>query len=140
MGSLDKSASIAFIQKAPVQLSQAAPAQNTWYTVADLTGILHLIGLAAQIDTTGETLEARLTVDGEVISNVQACGAGTHYMLEISQSTFAVPRILAFGAASVEMNRRAFQLEGKAIKFELRKTTAAGGGTLKGTVIYAKME
>lgn len=94
------------------------------------------MGIAVQIDTTNETLQIRLTKDGQVIeSNASAATAGTVYYTQLKEGINA---LLLLITTTSTLAYRYSLTEGRSVKVELRKTTAAGAGNLKGCVIYAK--
>jgi hypothetical protein len=123
--------SVNFKHQADSILNQAAPVQNTWYTVLDTVVNARLIGLGILIADTGETLEVRLTVDGNIIIGSGAAVAGTDYHAMVH--THATGTVLTFSSTDAP---RAFMLEGRSLKVEVRKTTAAGAGNLKACAAY----
>ena len=58
-------------------LTQAAPVQNTYYTVLETTQNCRLIRVTGRIETTGETLNFRITVDGQVILSDNLASVGS---------------------------------------------------------------
>lgn len=126
--------------QADATLNQAAPVQNTWYTVLNTTANARIYMIEVGIATTGETLEVKLTIDGQTYTTPGfACPADSY-----------AAGAWSFGGAAT--NRLVFRLmsgsdrcvmpyapiEGRSVKVEVRKTTAAGAGNLIGKVIYAK--
>ena len=113
-------------------LQQAAAVQNTWYTVLDTTKNCRLINVVMTMQTANEDLELRLTIDGVVWVGGQANAvAGTDYLCFISY----------YGAALNITTTdysiyRAFLIEGRSVKVEIRKTSANGANRLDGHVIY----
>jgi hypothetical protein len=125
-----------FQHQASATLSQASPAQNTWYTILDTTKNCRLYAVLVVIATTGEDLEVRITIDGQTITGAFSAGAGANYSVSMDEwdatnLQAANGRYMIWGSGGV--------LEGRSIKVEVRKTTAAGAGTLSGLVIYAKI-
>jgi len=121
----------------PALLNQPAPVQNTWYTILNTTPNCLIWEVDVRIDTTGETLEWRITIDGVVSTAIgNACLANTDY--------WGVPVLYNVGlyteisAVSTWRSDRAFIVEGRSIKIEVRKTTAAGAGNLRGAVAYSR--
>jgi len=119
-------------------LTQANPVQNTWYTLLSTTINVRLYAITVMVETTGETLEVRLTIDGNVHVASIAAAANTYYyvfyrpsdgtlQLEPTGSLFHVNAVLGAKA-----------LESRSIKVEVRKTTAAGSGTLNGRAVYGR--
>jgi len=124
---------LTFQHQADATLSQASPTQNQWYTILDTTLNAFVYAIAVSVATTGETLEVRLTIDGQTLTGSRAGSAGTVYGITISPETGnlaldAYPLYVGF------IN----QFQGRSVKVEVRKTTASGTGTLSGRVIYGK--
>lgn len=115
-------------------LNQAAPVQNTWYTVLDTTELCRLISACVEVQTTGETLEMRITIDNDIYTGSIAAVAGSHYLAYLF--LYSTGAILTL-ATTANIAWKAFLLEGRSIKVEVRKTTAAGAGNLRACVVYA---
>ena len=117
-------------------VEQSAYAQNTWYTILDKTdqGRFRLITLYAMTEDTGETLEAKLTIDGLTLTKSNACLADTGYNVYKSPTADG----LVWGAANTPLNTAYYNcLECKTgFKYELQKTSNNGNGTLNGSVVY----
>ena len=115
-------------------LNQAAPVQNTWYTVLDTTNarVYSLMSLIAGI---GETIEVRLTLDAQVYIGSQAQVANQYYPWYIYGAFAAL--INAGPGAAIRINQYTF-VEGKIVRIEVRKTTAAGAGNLQATIVWAR--
>lgn len=119
-------------QQADATLSQAAPAQNTWYTILDTTTNVRLLGVRFAVADTNETLEVRFTADGQTLSsNALAATAGTMYY--VTRVTSTNPLYLSTG----DTTSMAFLYEARSLKVEIRKTTAAGNGTITARAAYA---
>jgi hypothetical protein len=122
-------------------IAQASPVQNTWYDViASATSryVLHSFGI--RIATTGETLEARIIIDGVTLTAAGvACTAGTEYYVTLSYATGATSGAptLTIGSTAAPILPGA-NMYGKAVQVSVRKTTASGTGTLYGRVNQAK--
>ena len=108
--------------------------QNTWYSVLDFTLDARVLWLWIQMDTAVEDLELRLTIDGKILVGAQAQAViGTIYYAYIGRFS-----------DSLQITANATPLgfygawEGKSIKVEMRKTSAAGAGTLLGGIVYAQ--
>lgn len=117
-------------------LAQAAAVQNTWYTVCNLTGDLEIDELIAEMDTAAETIECRLTIDGiNPTTASQAALADTMYhviiQLELNNSFYSY-----FTTDRVPPQTNQQSIKCRAFKMEIRKTTALGANTLRGTVLY----
>jgi len=115
-------------------LDQATPVQNTWYTVIDETNArIYMANVTVQ--TLQETLHAKLTIDGNVYEDSGIAGvAGDPYYLRLNGigglwDTTNLDTILSGGG----------YVEGRAVKLEVRKTTANGTGNLQGRVTWAKI-
>jgi hypothetical protein len=126
-------AAMSFQTQADALLSQATPVQNTWYTILDTVHYAKLFGIAIAVATTGETLEVRLTVDGNVYTGSQVAVADTAY--KANPYTAPTGTYLLMTTSSIQNSN---ELEGRSLKVEVRKTTAAGTGTITGCVTYAQ--
>jgi hypothetical protein len=114
-------------------LIQATPEQNTWYTILDTTENCRLYSVVILVWTADETLEVRLTIDGQVLTGSIAATAVSYYWVYLL--------LYAAGLmASGEKHLVGYDspLEGRSIKVEMRKTTNNGTGTIEGYAIYAK--
>ena len=116
-------------------LNQSSPVQNNWYTVLDTTRNIRIIHIGYRVNTTGETLEMRLTLDGNVFSNTINATAGSWYYVALdSLSTSS----LHINLTSEMMPNRTFLAEARSAKLEIRKTPASGTGSIQVYVQYAQ--
>lgn len=123
--------SISFESQADAVIDQATPVQNTWYPVAHIYNA-KIFGIGVQVDTTTETLEVRVTADGNVFTGAGvSCTNDTKYRATL-QAFPTGTAIVITGTLLVNSN----QLEGRDILVEVRKTTAGGTGNLKAAVSY----
>ena len=114
-------------------INQAAPVQNTWYTVCELRNILfHMVHIAIQ--TTGETLELEVTVEGVILAvAAQVAVAGTGYSPQWYLSWDGTH----YGALqTVALAVDEHQMPMQALKVRVRKTTNTGAGNLRAAVSY----
>jgi hypothetical protein len=121
--------------QAVATLDQAAPVNGTFYTVLDTTQNCRILIFAAEIATTGETIEGKITIDGNAITvTAAAFPADTPYWCIIS----ADPGVGTFGPYwnNAQQPQKAWLIEGRSVKLEVKKTTAAGVGNLKGLAVY----
>jgi len=122
-------------QQTDAVLNQAAPVQNTWYTVLNYTGrYTRVESVTIKVETTGETLETELEVDGIVYAGSLAATAGTNYSVYTRRHPDSAAGTVAFDTLSY---LNPLTLEGDNIRVRVRKTTAAGAGNLRAKVIYA---
>jgi len=92
--------------------------------------------IISMIATTNETIEMRLTVDGNSITAVAAAyTADTTYYARISGLT-AGNIVNSTTLYNLMSNAPLF---GRSVKLEIRKTTAAGAGNLSCRVFYGKI-
>jgi hypothetical protein len=117
--------------QAPTSFTQVTPAQNTWYTILDTTLLLRIYQVWIKVATTGETLEFRTTIDGNVRTGSQIAVADTVYYPYFSGGTFA------FGTVAAMIFSNSF-IDAGQVKIEVRKTTASGTGTITGLLESAK--
>jgi hypothetical protein len=123
-----------------VTLSQAAPVQNTWYTVLNTTNYVRIIGIGVGVLVANETVECRLTVDCVVLPvEGKSLTFGNDYAVFLLpySSTGLTTALCDWYEGCKE---KAFLIEGKNVKVEVRKTTAAGAGDLKASVAYQTLE
>jgi len=123
------------VHQAPATIDQAAPVQNTWYTVLDTTTFVRILAILAYVDVANETIEVRLTIDGQTLTGSQAALAGTSYCYGLQYQSNSLNTITA--GVNIPVMNYCF-LEGKSVKVEVRKTTALGAGNLHCLVTYQK--
>jgi len=127
----------AWRHQADAVLDQATPVQNTWYTVLAATDDVKLIYVMDDIETTGETLECEITIDGLTLTVSHAAVAGTYYNIFKTLQAQNLSA-LSLGTASISS---AYQiaLEGQSVAIRVRKTTANGTGNLVARITWAKL-
>jgi hypothetical protein len=118
-------------------LAQANPVQNTWYTVMNTKANVRIYSIVPLIWTTNETLELRVTLKNRVLLGTVDATHTTYY--------WAFLKMYGEGldiAASPTKQLAGYQapLEDPSAKIEIRKTTAAGTGTLECRVVHAQKE
>jgi hypothetical protein len=120
----------------PHQLDQAAPVQNTWYTVCDVVNA-YFGSLSVYVMTVNETLEARITIDGVTWgNNTIAAVNGTVYYVRMSRLGNVTNLVYdATGDHSIDNKVGTY---GLSIKIEVRKTTATGAGNLRACAIMGE--
>lgn len=122
-----------FAHQADAVLAQAAPVQNTWYTVLNTTTNVRIIRIYANVALANETVQGQITIDGVTVAIPAAVFvAGTGYFVRWA---FDLTDSLYW---DVNEKYVAFLIEGKSVKVEIRKTTANGVGTLTCKVGYAR--
>lgn len=116
-------------------LNQNNPIQNQWYTVFETINC-RLIAACVRVADVNEDVQVKLTIDGQVYTNSFSAAADTHYYLfALCYSTagfFLVPTTASNGNSN-----GAFLVEGRSIKFEVRKITVNGNGILSAAAVYA---
>lgn len=126
--------------QAPAVLNQAAPVQNTWYTLLDTTSNCRILEVVVNVEDANETLEVKITIDGETIQADDL--AATHstdyyaYIYNSGVTRLDYVKLIAY-ATEMPAAKNAFMIEGRSIKIEIRKTTATGAGNLTGICTYA---
>lgn len=115
-------------------LDQATPVQNTYYTILDTTLNARIIAIYGKVATTDENIQLKVTFDGIVIENTAAAG-GINVYLEACLLQTGLFQWVAVDSIS---KFRAFHVEARSIKIEIRKTTNNGAGNLHGLVKYGK--
>ena len=136
--SLELGQPMMFEYQTPATLNQAAPVQNTWYTILDTTKNCRVYAIAVNIEDTNETLECQVTIDGETMAGyAQSATHSTAYFGRIYPEPIARLDYMSLDTlAETRAGNLGFLIEGKSIKVEVRKTTAAGAGNLTGIVTY----
>lgn len=128
----------AWQHQADMFLNQAAPVQNTWYTVLAATEDVRILSMTGLVLVANETLEGRITNDGIVIQVAPAA-----FVLAVAQEAGNASPHDAFFSWSGGIGdwgaRRAFFLEGQSVAIEIRKTTAAGAGNLQSRVKWQRL-
>ena len=116
--------------------SDTSPAQNAWVIVANLSepGVIHRVGMCTE--TTVETLELEMTVDGVLYTDAQvdAVANTVYYGIPITDSAGAYK--LAFTlttTAGYNLN-----LPYRTLLLRVRKTTALGANPVNGYLMYSK--
>ena len=121
----------------PAVLNQGAPVQNDWYDLLPVTKNCRVKQIHVNIEDNDETLEVRMTIDGEVLIGSNACTHSTNYPVGVHADAELMTDVLEFDTVPAHFGKyRAFLKEGKSIQIEVRKTTAAGVGNLTGIVTY----
>lgn len=116
-------------------LTQAAPVQNTWYTILDTTLRVKLYLVVVRVNDTGETLEVRITYGGVAYTSLSvAAVAGNYYFLR-SRFEDSLANRWELTATANNVGRTS-PITFDSLRIEVRKTTAAGAGNLLGRVIY----
>lgn len=128
----------------PLNASQAAPVQNTWYTALNTINA-ELVSVAIGVLVTGETMEIRITIDGTVILTSAGIAINANEFSVMQTIRFTNPAAIkiigAVSGANTDLSIGSnYQpmLRGAQVKIEYRKTTAAGAGDIKCIGIYAK--
>ena len=82
MGADYKPSGVAMFEyQAPAVLNQAAPVQNTWYTILDTTPNVRIYDIVINVEDVDESLDVRVTIDGEILpmGSVVAAIHSTNY-------------------------------------------------------------
>ena len=121
----------------PAVLNQPAPVQNTWYPILDTTANVLLYYISVNVEDANETLELRITIDGQVITGNIAATHSRTYGVRFFPN--AIDRSITCDlAVNVHVNLVRL-LDGRSVRVEVRKTTALGAGNLTGIVVYGRM-
>lgn len=118
----------------PATLTQGAPVQNTWYEILPGTANCIVYDAVVNIEDTNETLEVRVTIEGRIIpaEPFAAAHSTNHNCRRFANAINGTERV----ALVVASQQYAYLWEGKSVKLEVRKTTAAGVGDLTGIVTF----
>jgi len=125
---------LTFQHQADANIAQTNPVQNNWYTVLTATSKVRIYVICVQVETTGETIEVRVTADGNALVASESLAGGTTYVVVWRVRADAASNKLSM---DTEVNRR-FEIEGRSVTVEARKTTNNGTGTLHCNVIHGK--
>jgi hypothetical protein len=122
--------------QADASIDQAAPAQNTWYTVLNTTvGGVRIIIAEIEVATAAETLELEIVIDGNTLTAAAAVNFATPYFWRFN-SGWADTQFLDANEPSLY---RPFVIEGASVGIRARKTTANGAGNLKSVIKWARL-
>lgn len=116
-------------------LNQAAPVQNTWYTVLTTLGYTFIDFIVIAIQTTGETIFIEVIIDGITKVTEIAAVAGTNYTMSYNIGTLYPD---SYGSNAVGSTINHVRLMGHAVRVRVRKTTALGAGNLQCHVKYSE--
>ena len=126
---------LTFQQKPEVFIEQNLT-QNVWVTVLDTQTNVRLIGITILPATTGETIEWRIIIDGLTITPfATALTANTKGFGYLNHGWDALFCRLT---TTEPLPRPPFIIEGRSVKVEVRKTTAAGSDLIKIRLIWAQ--
>jgi len=118
-------------------LKQEAPVQNTWYELLPATELCRVYAAGINVEGANETLQVRITIDGKVSTPLDiTCNHSTTY--HILRLLDAITQVVTYNGISTVI--QAFLCEGKNVKIEVRKTTAAGAGNLTGICVYGVLK
>jgi len=139
MGADYHSGELIYEYQPPALLDQAAPIQNQWYTVLEETNV-RVYKAASTVMTVGENLEMQIHIDGELIEGAATpVGAGVTFLAHLyANASTLLDFVFLSSIAGVNYYGPAFLVEGKEVKIEVRKTTAAGAGNLRAIVMWGK--
>lgn len=126
---------LTFQLQAYALLDQANPVQNTYYTILDTTLNVRLHFIVIDVETANETLQVRLTIDGQTLLGSLACTFATAYYVYLDDTVAGTALLISANQISPGYSG---DIQARSVKVEVRKTTAAGAGNLKGKVIFAK--
>jgi hypothetical protein len=131
--SLDKeTGKLTFEHQPDAHLVKESPVQNQWYPVLDAKDC-KIYAVTVLVWTTNETLEVRVTIDGQaLVGSVEATHTTYYY---VHHNLYGSALVID---GNVFLLGKYAPLECRDIKVEVRKTTAAGSGNLEGRVVYAK--
>ncbi len=124
-------------------LNQAAPVQNDYYSINEITGAaknldeleyIRVMGISVGVEDTNESLQCRITADGVVsIPDTFAATHSTQY--QVHRYTDGISRTYRTVInATLDF---AHMLDAKLVTVDVRKTTATGTGNLVGSVLFA---
>ena len=121
-------------------LDQAAPVQNTWYTILETTNA-RINQIAISVAGTGEDLEVQITRDGELDTCIAAVSVAAGAIHRAYIMTYATgSRTVIGSAATAYLAMLNAPFEARNVKIEVRKITANGAGNLQGSVDWDKQE
>ncbi len=119
------------LQNPPAYINQENPVQNQYYTVLDSTVPTRIKQMGFRVDTTGETVLCRVTIDGFVVSAApRVATAGSMYWC------YFQPDLDGNAVYNSSTLPTPNWLEGKTLKVEICKTTNAGNGNIRCVVAY----
>ncbi len=114
------------------------PVQNVYEDLLHLYNV-RIGSMAICVEDTNETLQLRITIDGQPIEeDVIVANHSTNYYIVFQAYPINTPPGWRFNigtAANVMDNEKSHIVDARDILFELRKTTNAGVGVLKGVAV-----
>jgi hypothetical protein len=118
-------------------LNQAAPVQNTWYTLCDLAKKrIRVFEISFTVAAVGETLQLELTIDGQVLNLVDQVAVATTPYFPALTVDYNGAIMYNSNTTTSKIEYRCFLIECQRLKIRLRKTTAVGAGNLQASVCY----
>jgi len=135
---IGKSAKTIFELQAPATLNQAAPVQNTWYNILTATGNVRVYQVAVNVEDTDETLECQFIVDGQTLpaTALPATHSTVYYVTIALNAINRLVAVVIVDTTNFAKFHRAYEIEGKSVQIQVRKTTATGAGNLTGVALY----
>jgi hypothetical protein len=118
-------------------LSQATPAQNTYYDILAATVNVNPLVISCAVATTGETLQVRAVIDGRTFTASVSASAGTLYYCTLINNAGVLG--ISLGSTAAVFNSNFPSINGfRSVRISVEKTTNSGSGTITGTVEYQK--
>lgn len=114
---------------AVASIDQAAPVQNTYYTVLSAVNV-EVHGMKIAVAVTDETINFRITADGVVSVPAIAATAGTTYHIILNANGFTLD-------TTDYSTYKQTAFTARNLTIEARKTTNAGAGNLSASVRYS---
>lgn len=124
-------------RQADALIDQAAPVQNTWYTLLGAYKNVRLIAVKVQVATTGETLQIQIIADGLTQVGEVAAVADTGYEL-LHSLDLVNPNTYFFSNAGIWYYRAFFDDFASLTSIKVRKTTANGAGNLYAQALWSR--
>ncbi len=125
-----------FEYQEPSVLNQANPNINEWYPLLPITLNAKVYAVAVNIEDNDETLDVRVTRDGEVesVTGFPATHSTEYYLIRVG-AVSAIGRRADYWL-NVIMPEISYFMEGLSTQIEVRKTTANGNGNLTGITVF----
>lgn len=128
----------------PQELNQPAPVQNTWYPLLGtiLAGVreARIYCVAVDVELVNENLEVQAIIDGELIAAAAiAANFNTAYYAYIYPEPINRMDVVGLVNNLAIVQNSAFFHEGREVQLQVRKTSNAGAGDLRGVVLWGQM-
>jgi len=126
-----------YVEQTPITHLETPTVTNTWYESCHIYNA-RLYFIASRVSSFNETMEIRVTIDGQVIVSSAAFTADTRYY--VSRTVPSACDAVGMKIDNAGKTAEAFLFEGKDIKIEVRKITTTGSTPFLVVVGYGELK